>query len=196
MTSYFCQNPGKMNFFLKVYFFFAIFCHVRANDGQYSLDAQMGRRYQFELFENFEGCAEVYKQEAKVVDKLVKIKTKLFAIQDQITKLKVETIDKMKELKQMVEDGRNFQKQDKQDIANLVTEFPRMIDFVGSIKAMFILHYSYGLNMSLAVQEGKLTYLNHFNELREHQVHNIALFQKRKHSDTFNDNLHFSHMKN
>ena len=39
-----------------------------ANAIKDSIDAKLGRRYQFEMFENFERCADVSKQEAHIID--------------------------------------------------------------------------------------------------------------------------------
>ena len=52
-------------------------CLVISETKGNSVDAVLGKRYQFELFENSEGCAQVYSQEAEVVLELMKLKNKL-----------------------------------------------------------------------------------------------------------------------
>ena len=68
------------------------------------------------------------------------------------------------------EQGKNFQKLKMQDFKQTIQKFPQIEDFIGSIKAMVILHYSYGIDMSRAVLEGVLAYTNHHGKLRKHQV--------------------------
>ena len=139
-----------------------------------SIDAQMGRRYEFRLFENTKECAELYRKESKVVDKLWYAKTKFLEIKNAISRLKSfknSTAYKMEKLQLILHQGKGFQKNQMLSFAYMIQDFPQLEDFIGSIKAMFILHYSYGLNMSLAVQEGKLAYTNHFGEVVKYQVH-------------------------
>ena len=147
---------------------------IRAQEN--SIDAQLGRRYEFKLFENSKGCAELYRKEAAVVDLLSLKKIKLLEIENKIkSRLKLlknhTTFGKdMKELQLILHQGMNLHKKQKHYIKDMIENFPQLEDFIGSIKAMFMLHYSYGLNMSLAVQEGNLAYTNHFGKLITYQV--------------------------
>ena len=52
-----------------------------------------------------------------------------------------------------------------------ITEYPTELDVMGSIKAMFILHYSYYFNMTAAVYDGKLCYQDHNAINREFQAY-------------------------
>ena len=157
------------NSLLNILFIIILEFHqIQGNIGQYTLDARIGKRYQFELFEDFNSCADLYHQEAKVVDRLIKIKMYLLEIKSRITNRTIR-IQEMKALKKSIEGAKNIQKQNFEDVGK---KFPSIIDFMGSIKAMFMLHYSYGLNVALAVLEGKLSYTNHLKEAKVYQVIN------------------------
>ena len=54
-------------------------------NGKISIDEQLGVRYQFNMFENFEGTKEVYLQEEKVINKILDFKTRILELR---TKLK------------------------------------------------------------------------------------------------------------
>ena len=51
-----------------------------------SIDEELGNKYKFDLFENFDGTKEVYMEEAKVVRKLMNIKTKILESKDELEK--------------------------------------------------------------------------------------------------------------
>ena len=61
-------------------------------NGKISIDEQLGTRYQFNMFENFEGTKEVYLQEEKVINKILNFKTRILELQ---TQLKIFTGGKM-----------------------------------------------------------------------------------------------------
>ena len=151
---------------------------MAAKEGQDSVDAQLGRRYQFELFENSKGCAEIYKQEAKVVEKLFYFKAKLLEIQAKINKFRFTNVKSTNliDLKILLSSGQNFQNNQNKNLNHMTHGFPQTVDVIGSIKGMFILHYSYGMNMSKAVLEGDLAYTNHLGQFRKHQAcHKLIL---------------------
>ena len=162
-----------MKYFFISLVYHSLFLLLRVQGFQNSIDAHLGKRYQFELFEDSRGCAEVYNLEAKVVNQLFIIKAYLLKVQDRMNELKLSknsNIDDMEELIMISEQGKNFQKLKMQDFKQTIQKFPQIEDFIGSIKAMFILHYSYGIDMSRAVLEGVLAYTNHHGKLRKHQV--------------------------
>ena len=131
-----------------------------------SIDQVLGERYKFDLFENFEGCAEVYKHEAKVVAKLSEIKLKLASVKENLTIFvlkaqKRDREDSLPELRRLVlEENQNYVK-DQNDLVTMTDELPTQSDHEGAVKAVFMLHYSYFLNLTLAVTHGVLSYYNH-----------------------------------
>ena len=42
-----------------------------------SIDEALGKKFKFQLFENFNGCKELYNQERNMVTKLINVKKKL-----------------------------------------------------------------------------------------------------------------------
>ena len=52
--------------------------------GKISIDEQLGTRYQFNMFENFEGTKEVYLQEEKVINKILNFKTRILELRTQL----------------------------------------------------------------------------------------------------------------
>ena len=71
-----------MNNSLIFFIFLSVAYLVNANP---SIDAQLGTKYQFELFENFKSCDDVYKQESKAVDKLIEIKSRLIKLRENLS---------------------------------------------------------------------------------------------------------------
>lgn len=140
-----------------------------------SIDQVLGERYKFDLFENFEGCAEVYKHEAKVVAKLSEIKLKLASVKENLTIFvikaqKRDREDSLPELRRLVlEENQNYVK-DQNDLVTMTDELPTQSDHEGAVKAVFMLHYSYFLNLTLAVTHGVLSYYNHHRRLVEYDV--------------------------
>ena len=51
-----------------------------------SIDEELGNKYRFDLFENFDGTKEVYMEEAKVVRKLMNVKTKILESKHKLEK--------------------------------------------------------------------------------------------------------------
>ena len=164
---------------MKIILFTAIhlFVMINAKEGKRrkSLDQIMGEKYKFDLFENFEGCAEVYKNEEKVVAKLSEIKLKLFNVKENLSKFiikaqKRDRGDKLPELRRFVhEELLNYIKY-QNDLATMTEEFPTQSDQEGAVKAMFMLHYTYFLNLTSAVTDGVWSYHNHHGRLITYDV--------------------------
>ena len=154
-------------------FLFLIYC-VNGNSEMSNIDAKLSHKYQFELFENFKLCSEVYKQESKAVDILFQIKSKL--------KEHKQNLNIIRDSSKSVISLQNLKNELKihLQIRHMIIEcykmikaiyHPQITDYIGSIKALFVLHYAYGINMTDAVLHGNLTYWN-FKSLqpRKHQV--------------------------
>ena len=102
---------------------------VKANFGTLDIDAQLGKRYQFELFENFHRCAEVYKKEAKVIERMLEIKARLLELR---ANLKLYTYIDLKN--EVTHELNNF-KSDMRTLDELTMHYPLVTDFIGAIKA-------------------------------------------------------------
>ena len=138
-----------------------------------SFDEELATKFQFQLFENFNGCKDLYIQEKNVVEKLMEVKQKLFEVKSKLSGF-LKVGDK-KDREDMLSD---FRRNISATIRNInefleveTNEYPTDSDVNGSIKAMFILHYSYYLNMTAAVHDGKLSYKDHHGMLREYQAY-------------------------
>lgn len=59
---------------------------------------------------------------------------------------------------------------DEKFIKNQIVNFPSTIDFQGSIKALFMLHYSYAIDLTSAVQLGTLSFVNHNGQQKNYHV--------------------------
>ena len=136
-----------------------------------SIDDEMSTKFQFQLFENFNGCRDLYIEEKNVVNKLMEVKQKLFEIKSKFIWFLKAGERKDRDTNMLPDFRRNISS----TIHNLEVEaneeYPTESDMNGSIKAMFILHYSYYLNMTAAVHEGKLSYKDHHGMLREYQAY-------------------------
>ena len=68
----------------------------------------------------------------------------------------------------------------KLDIQMMARTFPQKDDYDGAIRAMFTLHYSYTLNLTMAVTNGTLLILDTNNNVFTDKVkdHFKTLFQK------------------
>ena len=138
-----------------------------------SIDVELSTKFQFQLFENFNGCKDLYIQEKNVVDKLMEVKQKLLEAKNKLRGF-LKAGDR-KHREDMLSD---FRRNISLIIHNInefleieTNEYPTESDMNGSIKAMFILHYSYYLNMTAAVHDGKLSYKDHHGMLREYQAY-------------------------
>ena len=76
LTNILKQN-STMKLLLNIVIFQCLVINETVFSKRDSVDALLGKRYQFELFENSEGCGQVYSQEVKVVSELIKLKNKL-----------------------------------------------------------------------------------------------------------------------
>ena len=78
--------------------------------------------------------------------------------------------DSLPELRRLVlEENQNYVK-DQNDLVTMTDELPTQSDHEGAVKAVFMLHYSYFLNLTLAVTHGVLSYYNHHRRLVEYDV--------------------------
>ena len=128
-------------------------------DSNQSIDSILGKRYQFELFEYFEGCVETYNRESKVVQKLMEIKARLYRLKQDIFKV-MSSKSRLREVFGVMKSGKGIQNE-LDGTAKMSKTFPTKKDYLGSIKGMFFLHYSYGINLSKAVLDGTLSYKDH-----------------------------------
>ena len=132
------------------------------------LDEELAKKFQFQLFENFDGCRELYFKERKLVTKLLEVKQKLIKV-----KMDFRRITNLRSMLPGLRKSHNYLIEFSQVKTN---EYPTESDMLGSIKAMFILHYSYYLNMTRAVHDGQLSYQDHHGVLRGH-TQTLAFFE-------------------
>ena len=132
------------------------------------LDEELAKKFQFQLFENFDGCRELYIQERKLVTKLLEVKQKLIKV-----KMDFRRITNLRSMLPGLRNSHNYLTEFSEVKTN---EYPTESDMLGSIKAMFILHYSYYLNMTRAVHDGQLSYQDHHGVLRGH-TQTFAFFE-------------------
>lgn len=158
-----------------------------------SIDQLMGEKYKFDLFENFEACAEVYQHEKKVVDKLMEIKSKLSHMAKHISTFNTKSkynINKdmiLKLRKNLIGEGQL--KKIKSSLNSLSHILPRKKDYKGAIKAMFMLHYSYDLNLTHAITEGGLLFINQERVQVEFNASIFTLLWKAAHIVTKASNI-------
>ena len=93
-----------------------------------SLDEQVGSKYQFDLFENEEGCKTLYKSEEMLVKKLFAMRTKFDRVKFQIQQLEYQT-----EIKRHIEEFLQFQTWMLQDVNKITNEFPSTRDYNGGL---------------------------------------------------------------
>ena len=136
--------------------------------GNNSIDANMGRKYQFELFEDFIGCAAQYQKERNVLEELYIFRNHLYQAKNQV--LQLIQNKSINQILLIAKRNKVLQNMYQESIRELAYEFPRMADFMGSVKAMFILHHSYDFDIKHAVQEGKITFKNYVGLHKEYQV--------------------------
>ena len=98
-----------------------------------SLDEQLGSKYQFDLFENEEGCKSVYKSEKIFVEKLFEMRENL-----DIIKIKIQQFRQVQKfqngIKKYVEGFFHNQTKTMQDINKKTNEFPTLRDDDGEFK--------------------------------------------------------------
>ena len=140
------------------------------------LDEELAKKFQFQLFENFDGCKGLYVQERKLVTKLLELKQKLLKAKINfraVSKDRAKSRDMLLDLRRKISSTHNYLIELSEVKTN---EYPTQSDVQGSIKAMFILHYSYYLNMTRAVHDGQLSYQDHHGVLRGH-TQTFAFFE-------------------
>ena len=95
-----------------------------------SLDEQLGSKYQFDLFENEDGCKSVYKSEKIFVEKLFEMRENL-----DIIKIKIQQFRQLQKfqngIKKYVEGFFHNQTKTMQDINKKTNEFPSLRDDPG-----------------------------------------------------------------
>ena len=101
-----------------------------------SLDEQLGSKYQFNLFENEEGCKSVYKFEEILVKKLFEMRENL-----DIIKIKIQQFRQFEKfqhgVKKHLEEFFHYQRKTMQDINKMTNEFPTIQDDNGRFKKLF-----------------------------------------------------------
>ena len=102
-----------------------------------SLDEQLGSKYQFDLFENEDGCKSVYKSEKIFVEKLFEMRENL-----DIIKIKIQQFRQLQKfqngIKKYVEGFFHNQTKTMQDINKKTNEFPTLRDDDGEfLKKLF-----------------------------------------------------------
>ena len=93
-----------------------------------SLDEQVGSKYQFDLFENEEGCKTLYKSEEMLVKKLFAMRTKFDRVKFQIQQFKFQN-----GIKKNIEEFLQFQTWMLQDFNKITNEFPTIRDYNGGL---------------------------------------------------------------
>ena len=153
-------------------FMICLFCKKNLCEIQKELlDEELAKKFQFQLFENFDGCKGLYVQERKLVTKLLEVKQKLLKAKMNfraVSKDRTKSRDMLLDLRRKISSTHNYLIEFSEVKNN---KYPTQSDVQGSIKAMFILHYSYYLNMTAAVYDGKLSYKDHHGILKEYQAY-------------------------
>ena len=93
-----------------------------------SLDEQVGSKYQFDLFENEEGCKSLYKSEEMLVKKLFAMRTKFDRVKFQFQQFKFQN-----GIKKHIEESLQFQTWMLQDVNTITNEFPTIRDYNGGL---------------------------------------------------------------
>ena len=97
-----------------------------------SLDEQVGSKYQFNLFENEEGCKSLYKSEEIIVKKLFEMRKKLDKVKVQIQQFR--QLQKFQNgIKKRIEEYLHNQTRTLQDINKMTNEFPTIRDYNGGV---------------------------------------------------------------
>ena len=138
-----------------------------------SVDEHLVAKFQFQLFENFNVCRDVYLKEIKVLKKLLEVRQNLLEAKRNLRDILKSGDNSISENMLPSVKGKLSSTIDIiSELSKVQTnEYPTDFDVMGSIKAMFILHSSYDLNMTAAVHEGKLSYQDHHGIHREYQAY-------------------------
>ena len=128
-----------------------------------STEEELSDKYNFELFENFNGCKVVYIKEKIAIQKLLDIKQKLLDFNIKFKGfLRYGTKDKIKERVNQLQRQVSMISVALGEFNALETyEYPQEYDYKGALKAMFFLHYTNYFNITAAVHEGKLCFKDH-----------------------------------
>ena len=128
-----------------------------------STEEELSDKYNFELFENFNGCKDVYIKETIAIQKLLDIKQKILDFNIRfIGFLRYGTKDKIKERVHQLQRQISMISVALGEFNAIETyEYPQESDFKGALKAMFFLHYTNYFNITAAVHEGKLCFKDH-----------------------------------
>ena len=128
-----------------------------------STEEELADKYNFELFENFNGCKDVYNKEAIAIKKLLDIKQKLLDVKGKFKGfLSYGTKNEIKYILHQLRRQISMTADTLGEFKVLKTyEYPQESDVKGAVKAMFFLHYTNYFNMTAAVHEGKLCFKDH-----------------------------------
>ena len=128
-----------------------------------STEEELSDKYNFELFENFNGCKVVYIKEKIAIQKLLDIKQKLLDFNIKFKGfLRYGTKDRIKERVNQLQRQVSMISVALGEFNELETyEYPQEYDYKGALKAMFFLHYTNHFNITAAVHEGKLCFKDH-----------------------------------
>ena len=104
------------------------------------------------MFEDFEGSTTLYRKESSMVNRLTKLKLGLYNLKAKISlyldESKHDKIHKCSDLRHTLHENYNYSLVTKETIATETSKyFPASNPYDGAIKAMFILQYSYAVNM-------------------------------------------------
>ena len=156
----------------------AIVCFIHlanVNSAQLSIDAQLGNRYQFGLFENHEACTDFYAKESAIVGRILEIKSKLNEYRNSLIdfrniSMNFENFSRVKTIVMRISHlFKNFKATFE---VSAKENYPKIDDFNGSIRGLFILHYCYGFDITDAVINGRLSYWNnHYKKRMYYQVY-------------------------
>ena len=93
-----------------------------------SLDEQVGSKYQFDLFENEEGCKSLYRSEEMLVKNLFAMRKKFDRVKFQFQQFKFQN-----GIKKHIEESLQFQTWMLQDVNTITNEFPTIRDYNGGL---------------------------------------------------------------
>ena len=131
-----------------------------------------GRKYEFLLFENFDGCAAAYRQETQVVQKLKNLRKLLANARESLLK----PADDLKALRDNLQRLRNEVGHSKGQVNDWTSEYPKHFDNGtsdnnGAIKGLSALYRAYDFDATSAIVNGTLTFLDLTGETVVFQSH-------------------------
>ena len=141
---------------------------VICDNNSKSLDAQIGNRHAFNLFENFDGSKNSYIQETALIHKLKDIKVQMKTLQDSI-----KTKKDLKRFAENLKDLKDKVNQIKSNLNNSTNEFPNpdKSDLYGAQKGMEVLFFTYRYNVTSAVIDGNLEFYDYLFQKKIYKCH-------------------------